>query len=371
MIQTNRMLRYAWALAAAALVAVVLAACGSGGDATQLLQQTFQGSHSINSGNVHFSLTVTPSGSKTITSPVSLTFSGPFQSQGTGKLPHSNFTLSVNFQGHTGSLGIISTGTAGYVTLKNTAYQLPASTFQRLESSFANVGAGGTTSLSKLGINPLNWLTNPTIVGDEDVAGTPTVHIHAGINVSAFLNDLNRVIQNVASKSGNSTLSGGLSSSTINRIAGQVQNPSFDVWTGKSDKTVRRIQVNLGLPVTGQLSSLLGGLTNAGLGLSVEYAQLNQPQTIATPTNVQPYGQFTAKLQSLVTQIRGALGGLGGGAGSAGGAGGLGLPGGSSGSSSGGTPGAPANVQAYTQCIQQASGDVNKMQACAKLLSGH
>src|SRR5207248_6265821 len=92
MIQPHRMLRYAWALAAAVLAAFSLAACGSGGDATQLLQDTFRGSHSINSGQVHFSLTVTPSGSKTITSPVSFTFSGPFQSQGTGKLPKSDFT---------------------------------------------------------------------------------------------------------------------------------------------------------------------------------------------------------------------------------------------------------------------------------------
>jgi len=368
MIQPKKMLRFAWALVAAVLVAVALAACGGGGDATRLLQDTFRGSHAIKSGKVNFSLTLTPSGSRTINSPVSLTFAGPFQSLGTGKLPQSDFTLGVSFQGHTGSLGIISTGSAGYVTLQNTAYRLPQSTFQRLETSFASAGAGaGGNSLSKLGIDPLKWLTNPSVVGDEDVAGTSTTHIHAGINVAAFLTDLNKVIGKVASQTGSSTLSGRLSPSTISRVAGQVQNPSFDVWTGKTDKTVRRIQINLGVPVSGQISSSLGGLTNAGVGLSVEYDQLNQPQTIVAPTSSQPYSQFTTKLRALVTQIRGVLGGLAGGTGG----GGPGSLGGSSGSTPpSGPAGGSGNVQGYTQCIQQANGDVGKMQACAKLLTG-
>lgn len=364
--------RYACAcLGAAGLVVVALAACGgSSGDATQLLRQTFQGSHSINSGKINFSLTLTPSGSKTLNGPISLSFAGPFQSRGKGKLPESNFNLGVNFQGHNGSLGIISTGDAGFVTLQNTAYRLPDATFRRLEASFANARGGGANPLGGLGVNPLNWLTNPTVVGDEDVAGTSTIHIHSGINVQAFLTDLSKVLQKVAGQGGvpgSSALANGLPQSTIQRIATAVQNPSFDVWTGKSDKTIRRIQINLTYPVTGQISTLLGGLNSAAVGLGLEYDDLNQPQTIVAPTNPQPYNQFTTKLRSLATQIRSALGGLAGGASG----GGALTPGGST------TPSSPssgaaggANVQAYSQCIQQAGGDVSKMQACAKLLSG-
>jgi hypothetical protein len=365
---------------AAALLAVTLAACGgSSGDATQLLTQVFHGKHPIQSGKVNFSLNLTPSGSKTLTSPITLTFNGPFQSRGTGKLPQSNFTLGVNFQGHNGALGIVSTGDAGYVTLQNTAYHLPDATFRRLEASFANAGGGGANPLGQLGIEPLKWLTNPSVVGDEDVAGTPTTHIHSGINVQAFLTDLSKVLQKVAARGsvpGSSTLSNGLPQSTINRIASAVQNPSFDVWAGKSDNTVRRIQINLNLPVTGQFSTLLGGLSSAAIGLSIEYDNLNQPQTIVAPTNPQPYGQFTAKLRSLVTQIRSVLGGLTGGGTSLtpGSSSGSTTPSGPTGGAGGGAPsgatGGAGNVQAYSQCIQQASGDVSKMQACAKLLNG-
>jgi hypothetical protein len=365
-------------LGAAALLAVTLAACGgSSGDATQLLQQTFTGSHSIQSGKVNFSLTVTPTGSKTLTTPISLTFQGPFQSRGTGKLPQSNFTLSGTLQGHNGTLGIISTGDAGFVALQNTAYRLPDATFRRLQASFANTRGGGANPLGNLGINPLSWLTNPSVVGDEDVAGTPTTHIRAGIDVQAFLNDLNKVLRKVAAQGavpGSSTLSNGLSPSTISHVANSAQNPSVDVWTGKSDKTIRRLEINLTYPVSGQLSSLLGGLSSAAIGMVDEYDDLNQPQTIVAPTNPQPYSQFTAKLQALVSQLRGALGGLAGSGGSLtpGSTTGTTTPSPAGGGSGAGSAagGGGSNVQAYSQCIQQAAGDVSKMQACAKLLNG-
>src|SRR6476660_3499313 len=114
-----RSLRTRSALLIAALGSVTLAACGSssgGGDATTLLKQTFSGSHAVNSGNLTFSLTIVPSGSNTLTGPITLSFGGPFQSLGKGKLPASNFNVSISALGKTGSLGILSTGKTGYVT---------------------------------------------------------------------------------------------------------------------------------------------------------------------------------------------------------------------------------------------------------------
>src|SRR5579884_4143134 len=46
----HRMLRPAWVALGLIFLTGLLSACGGGGDATQLLRQTFQGSHSIKSG---------------------------------------------------------------------------------------------------------------------------------------------------------------------------------------------------------------------------------------------------------------------------------------------------------------------------------
>jgi hypothetical protein len=363
--------RGALRLGLALLCVVALAACGSssGSDATTLLKQTFSGSHKVNSGNLSLSLNMTPSGSST--TPISLSFGGPFQSLGPGKLPESDFTVSLSGGGRSASLGILSTGSTGYVTLQGTAYQLPQSTFQKLESSFSQLGSPSSTSsgastLSRLGIHPLNWLVSPTIVGDETIAGTATTHIRAGVNVHGLLNDVNTLVQKASTVgvSGASQLSSGLSASTRNQIASEIQNPSVDVWTGNGDKTIRRLTINFTLSGSGLVASLFNGVRTASLGLTMQYTNLNQPQTINAPTSVRPYTEFAAKLRTFAQSLQASLGTIaGGGAGSAGSAAAS-----SSGTST--TAGTSNNPQAYSQCIQAAGNDVTKMQQCAPLLNG-
>lgn len=360
---------------AALAAAVAVAACGSsaGGNANQLLRQTFSGAHPVNSGNLSFSIRIQPSGSSTISGPVTISFGGPFQSLGKGKLPASDFNISLSADGRTGSLGILSTGTSGYVSLQGTSYKLPPTTFQQLESSFASLSAspgsgssGGT--LSKLGINPLQWLKNASVVGHENVAGTDTTHIHAGVNVPALLRDLSTFLGKASSASGGK-LPTSISPATQSRIAQEVRKPSFDVWTGSSDKTVRRMLIKLTLPVTGQISTLLGGLSSAAIAVTMQYADLNKPQTISAPTKVAPYSQFQAKLAAFLQELSALSGGATGSTGSSGSSGsGSSGSAGSTGSGSSGSSGPSSGASAYSRCIQQSGGDVTKMQRCAPLL---
>jgi hypothetical protein len=354
-----RGLRVVCALFVAATTTLPLAACGGSSDqASSLLQQTFK-PHTVKSGVLDVSFTLKPTGSSTLKGPITISFGGPFQTTSAGQLPQSNFTVSLSAVGSSVSLGILSTGTNGYVTLQGTSYQLPAATFQKLESSFAQLasspGGSGNGSLSKLGIHPLHWVSNPSVVGDENVAGADTTHIRATVNVAALLNDLNTFLEKAPSLGVNTggRLPTSISTSTRQRIATEVKNPVFDVWTGKSDKTLRRLSINLTLPISGQIATALGGLSAANIGLSMQYADINQPQTIAAPSSVRPFSEFASKLQSFLRGLAGNVtGGLSGG--------------GSSGTGST----ASANSQAYTQCIQSAGSDIAKMQRCASLLSG-
>jgi hypothetical protein len=360
--------RAACALLIAALASLAPSACGSSssssGNATTLLKQTFGGAHSVTSGKLSFTLTVNPSGSRTLTGPISLSFGGPFQSPGAGKLPKSDFNVSISAQGKTGSLGILSTGTTGYVTSNGASYQLPAATFQRLEASFAQVasspgGGSGSSTLSKLGIHPLSWLVNPAVVGTESISGADTTHIRAAVNVAALLADLETFLQKASSLgvTGAAKIPTSISQSTREKIAGEVQNPTFDVWTGTSDKTVRKLAINLTTPVTGQLSTALGGLRSAAIGLTMQYADLNQPQTISAPTNVRPYSEFATKLRTFLAPAQSSVGGATGTASS-------------SASATTTTTSASAKAQRYGQCIIAAHNDIAKMQRCAALVNG-
>jgi hypothetical protein len=191
------------------------------------------------------------------------------------------------------------------------------------------------------------------------VGGAPTTHIRSGVNVDALLTDLNTFIEKASSASnvaGTQSLKSGLPPATRAKIAAEVKHPSVDVWTGTNDKTVRRVTIALTVPVTGKTSTQLGGVTSADIGLTLQYSDLNQPQTITPPTTVRPFGEFQTKVSGFLQSLEGATSGALGG-----------------GSSSGGTTspstGTSTTVQKYSQCIQKAAGDVAKMQKCASLLS--
>jgi hypothetical protein len=369
--------RTGWLLILSAVAATALAACGSSSSSSSasasaptLLKQTFSGGHSVKSGVLDLDLSLTPTGSSTLTSPITFAIHGPFQSRGSGNLPASDFTITGSAEGHNGSFGVVSTGTAGYVTLQGTSYQLPAAQFQKLESSFSSAGSGssaGGPGLSELGINPLDWVKNPSIVGTESVGGTDTTHIRGSVDVAVLLSDLNKFL---AKESKNSATAGKIPTTipaaTQQKIAAEIKDATLDVWTGNGDKTLRKLTLKMDVPVTGRISTLAGGLSSAAISLTLQYSDLNQPQTISAPTNVKPYSQFATKLQSLAGVLEGSLGGagLGGATGSAG-----------SSSGSGSTPApstsAPSSsVSKYSTCIQQSGGDVSKMQKCASLLKG-
>lgn len=348
------------------LASLALAGCGSSssGGPTTLLRQTFSGPHRVTSGRLSFVLTINPEGSSTFKSPISLTFGGPFQSLGAGKLPQSSFNLSVNAFGRSVGVGILSTGTNGYVSFQGANYPLPQAEFQKLESSFSSLastpGTSGSGILGKLGIQPLHWLQHPQVVGDENVGGTTTTHIRAGINVAALLSDFNTFLGRASSLgvSGASSFPHGLSQASIARVATAIRSPSFDVWTGKSDKTIRRVQIGLTLPVTGQISTLFGGIHAAGVGLSLEYADVNQPQSITAPTSLAPFSQLQSRLRTYIATLESGIGGA------------LGLGTGSASGASPSSPSSSATLNSYSRCIQAAGNDVAKMQQCASLLSG-
>ncbi len=357
----------AGALLVAALIGVLAAGCGSSStNPAGLLRQTFSNSQTVSSGTLSLDLTLNPTGSSTLSTPISFKYGGPFQSRGAGKPPATNFTISLGSSGAAASLGILSTGSAGYFTLQGTSYQMPASTYRQYASGIAQFGAGGGAgSLSKLGIDPLRWVTNPKVIGNESVGGTDTTHVHSGINVAAFLSDLNTLLGKASSLgiSAASKLSTTrISDATRTRIASTVKNPTFDVWTASADKTVRKLAIALTLPVTGNTSQALGGLTSAGLSLTISYGNVNQPQTITAPTKLAPYSQFTSKVTAFFGSLRSSVGSVTGSSGS--------------GSSGSGTSSAapPATgtttgpVSHYTECIAAAGSDVSKMQQCASLI---
>jgi hypothetical protein len=357
------------------ITTVVLAGCGSGGSgsskdssttasAQTLLRKTFSGKHAVTSGQIELSVKLVPTGSSELTAPITVTFGGPFESASKGKLPQSDFTVEGSAQGHTGKLAIVSTGSAGYITVDGDSYQLPATSYAKLKSGLSSVSGSsaassstsGSSMLGKLGIDPLSWLAKPKLVGQATVAGVKTDHITATVNVTGLLKDLDK-LAGKASELGvkdASKISGGIPAADQAKIAAHIKSPSFDIWTGVSDQTLRKLAVGVTIPVTGSVQKSLGGLTSVRITLSLQYADLNQPQTITAPAKVLPYSQFQTKIASVLETIESGVSG-----------GELGSLGGTSTSSN-----LSGVDKRYSECIVKAAGDVAKQQKCTSILGG-
>lgn len=362
-----RRFRFALPVLAALVVAVGLTACGGGGDggpqnANTLLKQTFASGHSIKSGKVSASFTFDAQGIKQLQGPLSIAVSGPFESSGKGKLPKLDISLDIKSTGTgTATVGVVSTGDHGYLRLQSQAFVLDDATFAKLKNSYeqsASKSKGGGPSLKSLGIDPLHWLKNPTVApGTESVGGADTYHVTAGVDVAAFAADLSTLLQKASALSSTTKLPSSLTAQQRQEIVSSVKSASLEVWTGKDDKTLRRLRLLVDIAVPPALRSRVGGMSTGKVSFDLTLADLNQPQEITAPSKAQPLG-------SLQALLGGAVGG-GSGAGSAG----AGTTGGGSGATGSGTaaPGSGASTK-YLDCLAAAKGDVAKTQQCASLI---
>jgi hypothetical protein len=345
-----------------ALLPVLAAGCGSsqGGDAStaSLLKDTFSGGKTVKSGQLDVSLGFQAQGLPTLTGPVALKLSGPFASQGAGKLPRFDFNLDIAAGGQTVQAGAISLGDSGYLKFGGRAYTVDKALFDQFKSGYeksqqAAKGKDAGPSFKALGVSPSAWLKDARKIGTADVAGTSTFHIVAGVNVPRFLADVNRLLAKAKNIAGSSTQSvpQGLSPAVQSTIERSVKRAQVDVYTGEKDHALRRLALSVSLIGPKDAQKTAGGLKSGELRFDLTIADLNNAQTIKAPVGARP-----------LSDLRQALGALQGNSGAAG-----------STTTPAPTTTAPAAAGApkkYLQCVQKAGTDIAKVQTCATLLNG-
>jgi hypothetical protein len=346
------------ALVVLSLAAFGLAACGGSGssgssDARSLLDQTFSGTHKIKSGKANLQFRLDVQGDPSLSQPIKLGVTGPFQSAGKNQIPKFDLALAINGQGQSIQAGLTSTSDRVFVKYGGNAYEVPSSMLDQIRQSMQHSqqqSSKGKLTLGGIGIDPQRWLKDPKVAGKETVGGVETEHITASLDVSAMLADVDKLLAKVKQQGGvpgtsAAQIPSSLPAKTKKQIEDAVKSSSVDVWTGASDKTLRKIAVVLAI----QPKNPGSGPKSANISFSLELQDLNQPQTITAPGNVHP-------LSELLGQFGGLLGGSG-----------LGGSSSSSGSSAGGA--SQQQLNAYTKCLQAAGSDVAKAQKCAALLT--
>lgn len=340
-------------LALALLIPAILASCGgsSGGseDPQQVLNDTFNNDTKVSSGHLNVSISGSVEGDQAGT--FSAALDGPFQSDAndTTAFPQLDLTAKVNASGAGQSInfegGVTATQDAAFVTYQGQAYEVPSATFQQLKQSYAAQAQAATSSQSKsnassilsdLGIDPSTWLTNVANEGDADVEGTPTIHIHGDADIAKIITDFAKAAQSIPGAAAQ-----GLDPAALDQAKQFVNNASVDVYSGKDDNVLRKLEVSLDItpPATGTTA----GVSAITIDFSITLSGVNEPQTISAPSSSKPFSD----LQQLI--------------------GGLGIPGlGSSGVPS--VPGSSGSSADYTKCVQQAGTNSAKLNDCIALL---
>jgi hypothetical protein len=351
--RTRALLAFALAVGAA----ILIAACGGGGgsdeDPQQVLNETFQNDESIDSGTFDLDLNVDASGGDNAGS-LEAKIGGPFQGR-QGQFPQFDVDISLKAEGGSqnlsGSGGLASTGDTAFVSFQGTDYSVPQEVFDQFTSTFTQLQSqtnsqGGGTLLQSLGIDPTNWLTDLNNEGTADVEGSNAIHISGQANVPKLVEDLKTIVQKTGSATGN------VSPDQLDQLNSIIQTADFDIYSGESDKILRRIGAKLELkPPEGAP----GAPDSVTLEFELTFADVNQPQTISAPDNAQPLSQLLQQLGISPDALGGALrGGLGS-------SGALPQTGGPT------TPPSSSDSQAYLQCLQQAQGQ-SALQQCAGLL---
>jgi hypothetical protein len=341
----------------AALLAAFVAGCG-GGDSSepsadedtsvdQVLKDTFSGQKKVESGKLDLALKLDVEGSSDsqLQGPISLSLSGPFQTQGKGKLPQFDIDAAFEGAGQNLKAGLLSTGDKAFVNFQGTDYAVSDQVFQQFKAGYEqaqkqSADKGNQQSLATLGIDPRRWLTDPKNEGEAKVGDTDTIKITGGVDVNKLLDDVNTALDKARNLGveGSDQLPEKLTDQQKQQAADAIKDLKVEIYTGKDDTTLRRMVV--GMTVDG------GNQGSGTLTLDFQLLDLNEDQAIEAPSGAKPFDQLLGQLGGL---------GLGGGAGSGG---------------SGGAGGASADdLKKYSDCVTAAGSDTAKAQKCAELLS--
>lgn len=347
-------------LVLAALLAALVAGCGGDGDGPsadadtsvdQVLEDTFSGKKQVDSGKLDLSLKIdVQGGSEELQGPISLRLSGPFQTEGEGKLPQFDMDAAFEGAGQNLAAGVTSTGEKAFVNFQGTDYAVSGQVFQQFKAGYEqaqkqSADKGNQQSLATLGIDPRRWLTDPKNEGEAKVGDTDTIKITGGVDVAKLLDDVNTALEKARSLGveGSDQLPEKLTDRQKQQAADAIKDLAVEIYTGKDDTTLRRMVVRIGIEGDQQAS---GTLT-----LDFQLLELNEDQSIEEPSDAKPFDE-----------LLGQLGGLG-----LGGAGGAGAGGGSGGAGSGGA--SAEDLKKYSDCVTEAGSDTAKAQKCAELLA--
>jgi hypothetical protein len=250
--------------AALLLAVVALAGCG-GNHAHAVLSDTANNLGKIHSGDLTLRLVVSPpQGTK---GRIGFELRGPFALR-SGHLPIAKIAYTQIAGGHEGTATFISTGAKAWAEVDGKLRELPPASTEVVRQA----AAGGSGQIGSLDIS--DWVKDPHVASEGNLD-----HVTAALDVVNATNGLLGLLRGLGKQTPT------IDRAEADRLRAAVESSSFDVWTGKHDRLLRRLvmKARLGLNVPPELRRVLGDVVGAKVEFELAIGSPNKPVTVAPP----------------------------------------------------------------------------------------
>ena len=281
------MVRPLIALMALVAVPVTLAGCGGGADAgategmsaQQILDQASSKTEALTS--YRFGVDVKATAEVSAGGAVGDLLRNPVDISGEGAAKDpGDFTLDVTANLGPGPIqaNITKVGDALYLTVLGQAITLDVD-----PTTVASLDA------TKLAPAIAGWITNPQIVGTEDVDGVQVVHIRGDVDETALAEDIGGLTDGLGAEGAVKPGAGG--------AAGDLETGVVDVWVGQEDMLIHRAAADV---VSKDPLAAAEAVKAIDLKVSASISDFNAPVEVTAPTGAR---------QVSLDSIAGLLGG--------------------------------------------------------------
>jgi hypothetical protein len=340
------------ALIAVLLLALVASGCGTSAASApkapaatpqEMLKQAFDSSQKVTSAGGDFSMTLTVDGDPaTMDAQTAAMFSKPITLSGTMAFAQTpmalDMTLNLSLAGQALDVGIKANDKNAWIQLMGQWYETPADLMKQMS-------AGGAGTMDKtqqdaimqavkdMGIDPVKWLSGLTVVGNDSLDGTDTVHLTSSVDFAALMADVSKMMQDktilgLVQSLGSSALgSTGLSlpdgttdtsipvpsaaelKTATDQLTAMFKTLKIDFWLTKDAYEMR--QMAFDTTIVPPASDTSSGLNSLGLKMTMAMKPLASPLTVTAPAGAKPYTELESALGALSGMFGGVLGGTG------------------------------------------------------------
>ena len=270
-------------------------------EADKIIAQATGANEAARSARIDGTIGLNLKGFSNFHGPIDITVDGAYNLPDGEDVPELNLDVALGLNSGVFGGGIVVAGEKGYITLGSTGYKLPDSISKVLVAPAREAKNGLTKTGAMFHINPQDWQTKARVIGNETIAGEPTVKITADVLVDVALNDLAKLFDFLTLI--HVTEAVGLPTKLTPRMKGaflaSVRDVKGVVWVGRDDHVLRKAHITGKLVVAKRNRKALLGTRGGSLDATINISQVGDPQKISAPTQLDPYANLQLSLKAL------------------------------------------------------------------------